>query len=124
MMTSRAELRARVAQSPPCPATSPRKCPTPGLGRAGASSSICAMALSLDGNLSLQHKNWKAFWMALALRCDVSEREFFSAVRWDLVVAASLGEAWASSSVWAMALSLDVNLSLQHRTRNGFGTQV
>lgn len=56
-MMSLAELRARVAQSPPRSATSDRNCPTEGLGSAGTSNRICAMALSLAGSVSLlQHK--------------------------------------------------------------------
>ena len=56
-MMSLAELRARVAQSPPKSATSDRNCPTEGLGSAGTSNRICAMALSLAGSVSLlQHE--------------------------------------------------------------------
>ena len=57
MMMSRAELSARVAQSPPIPATSARNCPTPGPGRAGTSSRIWAIALSLAGKFSLHQCN-------------------------------------------------------------------
>ena len=55
MMMSLAELRARVAHSPPRSATSDRKCPTEGLGSAGTSSRMCAMALSLAGSISLSN---------------------------------------------------------------------